>query len=355
MAVDYREEARKAAAKHGVPPELFLAQIQQESGFNPNARSPAGAIGIAQIVPRWHPKANPTDPIAALDYAAGHMSRLYKQYGNWKDPLAVYNSGRPWAKSQGFTETRNYVNKIMAASGGGTAISDVTATPVSTLDQKLATPQTMSLDMKLLTPYLQRESQMIQRGQAPKLGDLLRVMQRAQSMSGGSASGAPGSSVQAGRGGAGDTVRGGAKLVSTFGHTYQLPVLDKRFVIPGGVSTIKTPRGQQVAIAQFDGKPVSAWMASVLSFARSKGWKGKVNSGYRSQQEQQVLWNRHPDPKWVARPGSSPHQYAQAVDVSDGKGLEAIIARYKIPLGRYAAEGWHFEPLGFRKDAKKFW
>ena len=48
----YLEEAKSAARKHGIPEDLFLRLVQQESGFNPRARSHKGAIGLAQLMPQ---------------------------------------------------------------------------------------------------------------------------------------------------------------------------------------------------------------------------------------------------------------------------------------------------------------
>jgi soluble lytic murein transglycosylase-like protein len=47
----YMQLAREAARKAGVPEDLYLSLIQQESRFNPNALSPKGAIGLAQLMP----------------------------------------------------------------------------------------------------------------------------------------------------------------------------------------------------------------------------------------------------------------------------------------------------------------
>jgi len=126
--MDYRVEARKAAQKYGLRPEIFLRQIQQESGFNPHARSPAGALGIAQIMPAtaqgWG--VNPLNPRAALNAAAKNMARYVDQFGNYEDALRAYNAGPGNVKaSRGFAETNHYVQTILrgAKSSGHTSLS----------------------------------------------------------------------------------------------------------------------------------------------------------------------------------------------------------------------------------------
>lgn len=105
-----------------MPPSLFLALIGAESGWNPNAVSPAGAVGIAQIVPKWHPSVNARDPYASLNYAANLLAGHYRSFGSWKLALAAYNAGAGAVKKYGgvppYAETQNYVQKILAAAGG---------------------------------------------------------------------------------------------------------------------------------------------------------------------------------------------------------------------------------------------
>jgi hypothetical protein len=118
---DYRKIAAQMAVKYHIDPRVFQRQIAQESGFDPEAKSPAGARGIAQIVPRWHPEVNPDDPIASLEFAARWMGQLYKQYGNYEQALSVYNSGKPDAyKDPHFAsgQTYDYVRKIMGGVEG---------------------------------------------------------------------------------------------------------------------------------------------------------------------------------------------------------------------------------------------
>ncbi len=71
-SIDYHQLARQDATNEGISADLFVTQIQVESGFNPNAVSPAGAIGIAQIMQStadgWH--IDPHDPVASLSAAA---------------------------------------------------------------------------------------------------------------------------------------------------------------------------------------------------------------------------------------------------------------------------------------------
>jgi hypothetical protein len=114
-----QDYARQAALKAGVDPDIFVRQIQQESGFNPGARSPAGAQGIAQIVPKFHPGVDVTDPYASLDYAANLMkSNVGKYGGDYAKALAAYNAGGGAVDKYGgvppFEETQRYVSTILS-------------------------------------------------------------------------------------------------------------------------------------------------------------------------------------------------------------------------------------------------
>jgi len=105
--------ADAAAKKYGIPPAMFRSLISAESSWNPNAGSSAGARGLTQVVPKWHPNADLSSPRGQLDYGAKHLGSLYKKYGNWKDALSVYNSGRPWSRGQNIAETSAYVPKVI--------------------------------------------------------------------------------------------------------------------------------------------------------------------------------------------------------------------------------------------------
>lgn len=93
---DYVAIARQAAASAGIPQDYFVRQINEESGFNPYARSWAGAVGIAQFEPNTAAGLgiNPYDPVASLYGAARYMASLDKSYnGDYAKALAAYNAG----------------------------------------------------------------------------------------------------------------------------------------------------------------------------------------------------------------------------------------------------------------------
>ena len=95
----YWFERTRAIAKQYWLGDYFVRQVMQESSFNNDViygerASWAGASGIAQIMPEYHPSVNPLDPEAALNYAARHMLDLLLRYdGDAKKALAAYNAG----------------------------------------------------------------------------------------------------------------------------------------------------------------------------------------------------------------------------------------------------------------------
>ncbi len=115
----YLESARAAANRYSIPANLFFRLIQQESGWNPKAVSPKGAIGLTQLMPATARslRVNPHDPIQNLDGGARYLSRQFKEFGSWRLALAAYNAGPGAVKKYGgippFKETRNYVRIIM--------------------------------------------------------------------------------------------------------------------------------------------------------------------------------------------------------------------------------------------------
>ena len=114
----YLQMAKDAANRHGVPEELFLRLVQQESGWNPTARSHKGAYGLAQLMPQTARLlgVNPSDPYQNLDGGARYLARQYRNFGNWRLALAAYNAGPEAVRKHGgippYKETRDYVRII---------------------------------------------------------------------------------------------------------------------------------------------------------------------------------------------------------------------------------------------------
>ena len=115
----YLEVARAAARKHGVPEDMFLRLVQQESGWNAGAVSNKGATGLAQLMPGTAAKlgVDPTVPEQNLDGGARYLRMMYDRFGSWRLALAAYNAGPGAVEQHGgippFTETKNYVIAIL--------------------------------------------------------------------------------------------------------------------------------------------------------------------------------------------------------------------------------------------------
>jgi hypothetical protein len=127
----YREPLLRSASRWNVSPGLLAAQLMAESGFNPRAVSPAGALGIAQFMPataRSYGLRDPFDPIASIDAQAHLMSDLLRQFHSVPLALAAYNAGSGAVAACNcvppYPETRAYVARILAlADGAGVLLS----------------------------------------------------------------------------------------------------------------------------------------------------------------------------------------------------------------------------------------
>lgn len=128
-----RAELERAAARHGLDYALLHAVVQAESGFNPAAVSPKGAIGLMQLMPdtarRYGVNADDTATLAArlrlapvnVEAGSRYLSDLLRRYdGDIALALAAYNAGEGAVQRAGnripdYPETRHYVRKVMAA------------------------------------------------------------------------------------------------------------------------------------------------------------------------------------------------------------------------------------------------
>lgn len=115
-------EARAAARRHGVPEDLFLRLIRQESGWNPRAVSRKGALGLAQLMPDTAALlgVNPADPRQNLEGGARYLALQYRNFGSWRLALAAYNAGPGAVTRYGgippYAETQGYVVAILGRS-----------------------------------------------------------------------------------------------------------------------------------------------------------------------------------------------------------------------------------------------
>lgn len=126
----YEELADRYADQYGVDRSLFRRLIQQESGFDPNAVSRVGAIGLGQVMPAT--AADPghgVTPLAAEDlmdpeknlrFSAEYLSAMLNKFdGDPRLGLAAYNAGAGAVAKYGdippFEETQNYVAKILGS------------------------------------------------------------------------------------------------------------------------------------------------------------------------------------------------------------------------------------------------
>jgi hypothetical protein len=113
-----RKMAEAAATAHTLPVNYFLRLIRQESGFDPNSVSRAGAQGIAQFMPGTASDRglkDPFDPAEALPKSAELLSEFKNRFGNLGLAAAAYNAGperiRKWLAGQSRLpqETIDYV------------------------------------------------------------------------------------------------------------------------------------------------------------------------------------------------------------------------------------------------------
>jgi soluble lytic murein transglycosylase-like protein len=118
----YKAEIDAAAAKYGLDPALLRGLIRQESNFDPNAGSPAGAQGLCQLMPGTAAALGVTnvhDPAQNIDGGARFLRQQLDAFGgDVSKALAAYNAGPGAVKRYGgvppYAETQNYVRQVQA-------------------------------------------------------------------------------------------------------------------------------------------------------------------------------------------------------------------------------------------------
>ncbi len=107
----------QATARYNLPPGLLSRLAKQESDYNINAISSAGAKGLMQIIPRWHPGVNVNDPIESIFYAGALMRKYFNEFGTWEKALAAYNWGETNVRNKGIEQapesTKRYIENIL--------------------------------------------------------------------------------------------------------------------------------------------------------------------------------------------------------------------------------------------------
>ena len=142
---EYREYVTKYAELYEVPEALVYAVIRTESRFQADAVSPAGAVGLMQLMPATFRDISDNildeflddgmirDPETNIRYGVCYLRWLYRTLGNWTNSIAAYNAGignvRKWEKTDGladadgelivreipYDETRQYVTSVLRA------------------------------------------------------------------------------------------------------------------------------------------------------------------------------------------------------------------------------------------------
>jgi soluble lytic murein transglycosylase-like protein len=122
-----------------------------------------------------------------------------------------------------------------------------------------------------------------------------------------------------------------------------------------GVPVGASGAGYDGPLAFRQGKPMRPDVAQAFDrmavAARADGVALLITSALRTDAEQAVLWAQHPDPRWVARPGTSLHRYGTELDLGPTSAygwLAANAPRFHF-VQRYAWEPWHY---GFALNAR---
>jgi soluble lytic murein transglycosylase-like protein len=138
------------------------------------------------------------------------------------------------------------------------------------------------------------------------------------------------------------------ETVKVGGHSQPVVVSAEAALGPADLTGFAMDGGYEGPLAYRQGKPMRPDVALAFdrldAAARADGIALTITSGYRSDAEQAVLFAQHPDPKWVARPGTSLHRYGTELDLGPPSAygwLAANAGRFHFTQ-RYSWEPWHY-------------
>jgi len=118
VAINIAPLIEKSAETHQVPSSLIAAVVNAESEFRSGRRSPAGAVGLAQVLPRvWGKQCNLKTDAGNIDCGAKILAHYYELSGSWGKALAYYNVGPgKYERSRAARKTgHRYASTVLAS------------------------------------------------------------------------------------------------------------------------------------------------------------------------------------------------------------------------------------------------
>ena len=129
---DIKNLISRVSQRYGVDEKLVNALVNQESGFNPNAKSKVGAMGLMQMMPSTFKDITENflyenldvgmlyDPETNIRYGTYMLSYLYTQHNRWKTVLAIYDAGREtvenWLENEAYIDENGNLSSVPDAS-----------------------------------------------------------------------------------------------------------------------------------------------------------------------------------------------------------------------------------------------